>query len=218
MSGDFAVIGLGRFGNAVARRLAALNRSVLVVDRNPGKVDDIAPEVDAALCANVTDEATFAELKLERFGCVIVAIGSDSLEHSILATALLKQAGVPRIVARAVTNLHARVLRAIGAHEVVNPEAEMGERLAARLCQPNVLEHLTLDEETNLAEIAVPVAFQGKSLVDLDVRRRHGVSVVAVVREGKVLSNPQPGDVLESGDVMMVMGSSDAIRKLGSLA
>jgi len=218
MSGDFAVIGLGRFGAAVARRLARQNRSVLVVDRNPTKVDALSSDVDAAVCANVTDEAAFAELKLDRFPCVVVAIGSESIEHSILATALLKQSGVPRIVARAVNDLHGRVLRAIGAHEIVNPEAEMGERVAGRLCQPNVLEHIVLDEATTLAEVAAPVPFCGKTLVELDVRRRHGISVVAIVRGGKVLANPQPGEVLELGDELMVLGTPEAVGKLGSLA
>ena len=218
MSGDFAVIGLGRFGAAVARRLARQNRSVLVVDRNPDRVDAIASEVDAAICANVTDEVTFAELKLERFPCVVVAIGSESIEHSILATALVKQRGVPRIVARAVNDLHGRVLRAIGAPEIVNPEGEMGERLAGRLCHPNLLDHIMLDESTTLAEVAVPVSFHGKTLVELDVRRRYGVSVVALMRDGSVVSNPEPGETLRPRDEMMVLGASDAVRKLGSIA
>ncbi len=218
MGGDFAVIGLGRFGRAVAARLAALRQSVLVVDRDPRKVEELAPVVDAAVCANATDEAAFAELKFERFACVIVAIGAESLENSILTTALLKQRGVPRIVARAVTDLHGRVLRAIGAHEVVNPEGEMGERLAARLSQPNVLEQLAFDENTSLAEVEAPAAFHGKSLVDLDVRNRFKVSVVAVRREGEVISNPRPGDVFQQGDVMIVIGSPDAVRRMGSLA
>lgn len=218
MSGDFAVIGLGRFGISVARRLARQNRSVLVVDRNPQRVDNIAAEVDAAVCANVTDEAAFAELKLERFPCVVVAIGAESIEHSILVTALLKQRGVPRIVARAVNDLHGRVLRAIGANEIVNPEAEMGERLAGRLCQPNLLEHIMLDEKTTLAEMAAPTSFHGRTLVELDVRRRFGVSVVALMRDGDVVSNPQPGETIRPGDEMMVLGSPDAVQKIGSLA
>lgn len=218
MSGDYAVIGLGRFGRSVALGLARMRQAVLVVDRNETSVEAVAPHVDAAICADATNEKAFEELKLERFGCVVVAIGAESMEASILTTALLRQKGIPRIVARAVNDLHARVLRAIGAHEIVNPEKEMGERVAARLTQPNVLEQLQFDERTTLAEVAAPEAFHGKNLVELDVRKRYRVSVVAIRRGQEVNANPRPTDSLQSGDILIVIGSRDAVKKLGNLA
>ena len=218
MAGDFAVIGLGRFGRAVAERLVRSRQAVLVVDQDPRKVEQLAPLVDAAICANATDAAQLEELRLARFATVVVAIGAESVESSILTTALLRQLGVPRIVARAVNDLHGRVLHAIGANEVVNPEAEMGERLAARLSHPNVLDQLAFDDNTTLAEMDVPASFHGKGLVELDVRKRHRVSVVAVRRGGAVLSSPRTGDVFQPGDSMLVIGSPDAVRKLGSVA
>jgi trk/ktr system potassium uptake protein len=218
MSGDFAVIGLGRFGRAVALGLVGQKQSVLALDTSSDAIEEVAPLVDAAMTADATDEKVCDELKLERFSCVIVAIGAESMESSILATALLRQRGVPRIVARAVTDLHARVLRAVGAHEVVNPEAEMGARLASRLSQPNVLEQLAFDDNTTVAEIEPPAIFLGRSLVELDVRNRFGVSVVAVRRGDRVVSNPEASETLEPGDMMIVVGSPASVRKLGTMA
>jgi trk system potassium uptake protein len=218
MSGDYAVIGLGRFGRAVALGLARMKQAVLAVDRDPVLVESVAQSVDAAICADATNERAFEELRLERFGCVVVGIGADSLEASILTTALLRQRAIPRIVARAVTDLHGRVLRATGAHEVVNPEQEMGKRLASRLTQPNVLEQLKFDEHTSLVEVAAPEAFHGKSLVDLDVRKRYRVSVVAVRRHGEVIANPRPEDTFQSGDILLVIGSRESVARLGNLA
>lgn len=218
MSGDFAVIGAGRFGRSVAERLASRNRSVLVVDRDPEQVQSLAHLVDAAVCLDATDEQAFAELRLDQYGCVIVAVGADSIEGSVLVTALLRQAGVARIVARAITTLHARVLLAVGAHEVVNPEKSMGEQLADDLCHPNVMSRLQFADGTTLAEVECPQAFGGKSLVDLDVRNRYGVTVVAIRRGGAELSRPDPMMALGAGDVLVVLGTLEAIERLGSLA
>lgn len=155
MSGEFAVIGLGQFGMAVAKSLAKQGQAVLVIDNNMDHVEEIKDEVDAAVRADATDEDALYGLRLEQMSCVIIAIGAHSMESSILATALLSQMGVPRIIARAVNQLHARILNAVGAHEVVDPEQEMGFRLARRLSQPSIVEQLQLGNAT-LAEVEAP--------------------------------------------------------------
>jgi trk system potassium uptake protein TrkA len=216
--GNFVVIGLGMFGRNVALHLASAGQSVLAIDRDQTEVDRVAPELDSVVCADATDETALRELGLERMSCAVVAIGAQSMEASILTTALLRQMGVPRIVARSLTELHTRVLRAVGAHEVVSPEEQMGQRLARRLAEPNVLDRLDLGGEAQLAEVEVPSAFVGKTLVELDVRRRHGVTVVAIRREGQVRATIRQDERFRAGDVMLVIGAADRIRRLASLA
>lgn len=218
MVGQFVVIGLGIFGRTVAVNLARSGHSVLAVDLDQREVDRVAPELDSVVRADATDEQALRELRLERVSCAVVAIGAQSMEASILTTALLRQMGVPRIVARSLSELHARVLRAVGAHEVVSPEEEMGHRLARRLSQPNVLERLELGEDAELVELAAPESFIGKTLVDLKVRQRFGVTVVAVRRAGSVRASLGAGDRLESGDVLVVIGDPEGASRLAALA
>ena len=118
MVGKFLVIGLGRFGSNVAINLARSERAVLAVDRSPKLVQELATIVDSAVCLDSTDAAALRELGIEDVACAVVAIGSESIESSILTTSVLRQMGVPRLIARAVTELHGRVLYAVGAHEV----------------------------------------------------------------------------------------------------
>jgi len=218
MAGEFVVIGLGMFGRNVALHLVRAGQSVLAVDVDLGEVEAIATEIDSAVCADATDEEALAELGIDRMSCAVVAIGTDSTESSILATALLRQLGVPRIVARAVSPLHARVLRAVGAHQVINPEEKMGERLARRLAEPNVLRRLELGEGVDVAEIEAPEVFVGKTLLELDLRRRHGLSVVAIRRGGRVEAAPGGDERLATGDVLVLIGTPESIEQVASLA
>lgn len=218
MQTQYAVIGAGRFGGVVALGLVRQGHSVMVVDNDAAALEGVANDVDAAIRADATDERAFRELRFDRFGCVIVGIGAESMQASILVTALLKQHGVPRIISRSISPLHGRVLRAVGADEVVNPEREMGERLAARLSQPNLVDQLPLGDDTLLAEVGCPEAWHGATLVSLDVRKRFGVSVVALRRSDGVTTNPSPDDELRSDDILVVVGTKDAVRRIGSLA
>lgn len=214
---EFAVVGLGRFGMSVARHLARQGASVMAIDVDAELVEDVVAEVDVAIQADCTDERTLEELRLETMGCVVVAIGADSIEASILTTALMKQIGVPRIVSRAMTELHARILRSVGADEVVNPEEEMGKRLALRLAEPSILEQVELGEN-QLAEVEAPEKFVGKSLIELDIRNKYSVSVMAIQRGDGVIANPRPTEEIETGDVLVVVGAVDCIRRVAALA
>ncbi len=218
MIGEYAVLGLGRFGWSVATTLARQGQSVLGVDADPALVQAISSEVDAAVRCDTTDEHSLAELHLERASCAVVAIGAEHKDASILTTALLRQAGVPRIIARATNDLHARVLLAVGAHEIVNPEKEMGERIARRLSRPSMLEHIPLGDGADLAELEVPEAFVGRTLVELDVRRRFDVSVVAIRRAGKIHSYVLGMGPIEAADVLVVIGPPQSITRLAALA
>lgn len=218
MAGDFVVVGLGMFGRSVAVSLARLDQSVLGIDRNEAVVQSVADEIDRAVCADATDEQALAELPLRQMSCAVVAIGTESLESSILATALLSQMGLPRIVARSVGDLHARVLRAVGAHQVINPEVELGRRLALNLSQPNVLERVELGDQVEIAEIEAPGSFVGRSLVDLDIRRKFGVTVVALRRDERILAGREILEPLKPQDVLVLIGPREAIAGMAALA
>ncbi|MFW6057720.1 MAG: potassium channel family protein [Persicimonas sp.] len=217
MPGEFAVIGLGQFGQTICRSLAAQEQSVLAIDRDMEVVEEAQDYVDAAVQADTTDEEAIFGLRIERMSCVIVAIGAHSMEASIMTTALLAEMDVPRIVARATNDLHSRILHQVGANEVINPEKQMGTRLARRLAQPSIVDQLDIGN-AELAEVEVPERFIGKSLVELDLRNQFRVSVLAIRRGDVVDANPRPQDELESGDILVVIGLPDAINRLASLA
>jgi len=214
--GEFAVIGLGIFGRMVAASLAREGQAVLAIDINEDEVNRMAAELDAVVRADATDEAALRELRLDRVSCAVVAIGAESMEASILATALLRQIGVPRIVARSLSELHARVLRAVGAHEVVSPEVEMGQRLAYRLSHPNVLDRVDLGDNAELVELEVPAQYVGKTLVEIDVRRRFDVTVVAIHRGGRIVANPSRDEVFQAGEILVVIGSTGAVSRFAA--
>jgi len=216
MVGEFVVIGLGMFGRMVATSLAREGQAVLAIDINEDEVNRMAAELDAVVRADATDEAALRELRLDRVSCAVVAIGAESMEASILATALLRQIGVPRIVARSLSELHARVLRAVGAHEVVSPEVEMGQRLAYRLSHPNVLDRVDLGDNAELVELEVPAQYVGKTLVEIDVRRRFDVTVVAIHRGGRIVANPSRDEVFQAGEILVVIGSTGAVSRFAA--
>jgi len=218
MAKQFAVIGLGVFGRNVALQLKLLGQEVLAIDMDEQLVNATAGEIETVVRADATDEGALRELHFDAVSCAVVAIGAESIEASILTTTLLRQIGVPQIVARSVNSLHARALRAVGAHVVVRPEEEMGARLARRLAQPNVLERIELGPDVELAEIESPTEFVDRSLVELEVRRKYAVSVVAVRRGDRILANLDSSERMRSGDTLVIIGAPQAIAKLASRA
>lgn len=214
---EFVVIGLGIFGRNVAQHVARAGHAVLAVDADQSAVDRMATDLSSVARADATDEEALRDLGVERMSCAVVALGADSMEASILTTALLRQMGVPRIVARSLSELHARILRAVGAHEVVNPEEEMGERLARRLTEPSVLERLNLGGDAEFAEMEMPAAFVGKTPVELDIRRAYGLTVVAIRRAGRIHASLRESDRFREGDVMLVIGAAGDIQRVAAL-
>ena len=208
-----AVIGLGQFGMAVARHLHRFGQEVLAVDTDRDQIEEIADLVDAAVCLDATDERALGGLELQHYDTVVVAMGAHSVEASILTTTLLRQSGVPHIVARAKDRLHARVLRAVGAHEVIDPEEEMGHRLAEKLTYPNVIDELELGDAT-VAELLAPTPMVGKTLAQLQIRNRYGATVLAIRRGDGVHPNPSADHVVQADDILVVLGKQDDVRKM----
>lgn len=210
---EFAVIGLGRFGRAVVRSLAAAGQAVLAIDRDPLRIEQVADEAESTAQVDTTDERAVAALRLGRMACVVVTIGSRATEASLLTTAILRDSEVPRIVARSFDARHARLLLGIGAHEVINPEDEVGYRLALRLAHPGIVDLLQCAGAV-VAQVEAPEAFAGRRLDELDPLRRLGATVLVLTRGERLIPNPPPDQRLESGDRLVVLGSDDAVREL----
>jgi trk system potassium uptake protein TrkA len=218
MSGDFAVIGLGQFGRAVALHLVDQGEAVLAIDLDAERAKLVEASVDAVVVADATEEAALVELGLERMSCVVVAMGVRAKDTSIMVTALLRQRGVRRVVSRATSDLHGRVLLAVGAHEIVNPEQQMGARLAHHLANPHVVDQFALGRDFVVAEIEAPEAYVGRTLRELGLRQKASISVVLIRRGAQVISTIDPDERLVSGDVLVVLGTPAAVRHFAALA
>lgn len=216
MGSEYLVIGAGQFGRSVAENLRRLGQSVLVVDIQQKIIEGIADEVDAAVAADATDEAALVELKAASVTTAIVTIGTEAVEASILATALLKQLGVPRIIARSTNPLHGRVLHSVGADEVIAPEEEIGRRLATRLAHPTIKDQLDLGN-ASLAEVRVPERFAGQSLRELNIRQRYNVTVIGIQRDGQIVPNPRADEKLAGSDVLLIIGATDAVQAVADM-
>jgi trk system potassium uptake protein TrkA len=208
-----AVLGLGRFGQSVARELTRLGHDVLAVDSSEKIVQEIADEVTHAVEADVTDEDALRELGLGDYDTVIVGISSD-LEASILATVLVKRLGAKRIIAKAANDLHGSILEQVGAHRVVYPERETGVRVAHSFAAPGVRDYLDAAPGYGFARMAVPDAFAGRTLGDLDLRGTCGVTPMALYRGSSVTLHPHPSETLRAGDALIVAGLDEDLERL----
>lgn len=207
---QYLVLGLGRFGSSVAQHLCQLGHEVLAVDSDETLVEDAAEYATQAIQADATDEAALREIDPASFDAAVVAMGSN-IRDSILVTVLCKEAGVPLVIAKAVDDLHAKVLRKVGADRVVFPERDMGQRLARALDTPNILELIELSGDFRIAEMVVPERWVGRSLADVNVRRDYGLSVIGIRRNGAFIASPGAEEVFRVGDILLVLGQQKDI-------
>jgi trk system potassium uptake protein TrkA len=210
------VLGLGRFGGAVAAELGRLGFEVLGVDANARNVQQYARLVTHVVEADATSSEALRQLGAAEVRHAVVGIGSD-IEASILATAALEDIGVANIWAKAVTKAHGRILERVGAHHVVYPEHDMGHRVA-HLLGGRMIDWLQLDEQFALVETIVPGALAGRSLQDVGVRAKYGVTVVCVKPAGESFTYATPDTVMELGDVLVVAGPTEAAEAFARLA
>jgi trk system potassium uptake protein TrkA len=222
----FAVIGLGRFGQTLARTLAKNGAEVIAIDTSLEAVDDVREAVTLSLRMDATDDKALLAQDIDKMDAVIVAIG-QGFEAKSLCVAVLKQMGVKRIICRAESEVMARIIKAIGADEVIYPEEESALRLAQRLVAPNIVDYVELAEGHSLVQFEAPRAFHGRQIVELDLRRKYEVNLVAVKRrmpikgpdgkviyQEKVIDIPRPTDKIEPNDILIVVGSDENILKL----
>lgn len=222
----YAVIGLGRFGSRLARLLAEADAEVIAIDGKPDLVENLRDDVSLAVCLDSTDEAALRAQGIDKVDVAIVGIGT-AFEAAALTTVILKQFGVPQIIARATTSTRGQILSRIGADHIVNPERESAERWRDRLLAPAIMERSVLAEGYSMVQANAPASFHGKSLAELAVGNRYKVLIVAIRRtvtetdsEGNehersfVLTAPGPDTIIEPGDILVVIGSDEAIESL----
>lgn len=215
-----AVVGMGLFGKSLAINLARGGAEVIAVDANLDLVDDVKDEVALAVKLDATDEKELRTQGIHEVDILVASIG-DNFEANQLLVILAKQMGIRRVVARAPSPVHARILRMIGADEVVMPEEQAAEEAARRLIQPSLKGYFELIEGYSIAEIETPENFVGKSLAELDLKVKYRINLVAITRpgagpEGKDAINAVPlgTDVLKAGDLLAVAGRDEDIKAL----
>ncbi len=209
---QFVIIGLGRFGSSLGQELIKLGYEVLGVDRDEEKVQELSHILTHAVVADATEEEVLRSIGARNFDCGVVAIGDD-IQASILATILLKDLGVKKVVAKAVSDLHGRVLERVGVDRIIYPERDMGIRVAHQLVSPNLLDYIELSKQYTIAELAVPQCLSGKSLDDVNPRGRFGCSIVAINKPKGIIIAPVAKDVLSTNDVMVVIGTNQQIEQ-----
>ncbi|HHW17652.1 MAG TPA: TrkA family potassium uptake protein [Firmicutes bacterium] len=215
MAKQFAVIGLGRFGGSLARTLARLGAEVLAVDVDEEKVKAIAPVVTQAVQADATDESVLRELGLKNFDVVVVAI--SAFEASLLVTLFLKELGVKRVVVKAASEEHGKILERVGADTIVFPEKDMGERVAYSLVSGSVIDYLELSEDYGVVEIAVAGGLVGRTLRNLNLRNRMGLNVMAIKRNDTVNVYVNPDEPLREGDILVAIGPNEGVHRLNQI-
>lgn len=211
---SFVIIGVGRFGENLARTLFKLGHEVLAIDEREDRIQQVSEYVTHAVCGNILDEHVLRSLGVRNFDCVIVALSED-MGASVLVTLMLKELGVRYIVTRATSDLHRRVLEKMGADRVVFPEQDMGTRLAQNLAAVNILDYIELSEEYSIVETRVSEHWKGKSLRELNVRTRYGVNVVAIKSADESIDvSPDPGKPLKKDDTLVIIGANDDLGNL----
>ena len=210
------VVGLGRFGKEAARRLCELGCEVLAIDNHSELVQQISNEVTQAVVADGKDKDVLRALGVRDFECAIVAIG-DNLADSVLVTMNLKELGIGRIICKASNETHRQVLKKLGADQVVIPEQENASRLARSLASRNVLDYIELSEDYGIVEVPAPGPWLDKSLIELNVRAKLGVNILAVRRGGEITVSPSADFRILQDDVLVVLGDTVAINAMQKL-
>ncbi|MGQ9673234.1 MAG: potassium channel family protein [Candidatus Aminicenantales bacterium] len=214
----FAIIGLGSFGSNIARTLYERGHEVLAIDKDKEKIELAKSFSTHAVLMDSADKESLEAVGIREMDIVVVSLGPE-MEASILTVLHLHELGIKRIIAKALTEDHAKILEAVGATEVIYPEKDMAIRTALRLTNPNVLECLPLMSGISIQEIAPPEKFIGKSLKELDLRNKYGIQVIAV-RElvpERTIYVPRADFIIKDSDVLIVMGEEKQLDKLMSL-
>ena len=220
----FIIIGLGSFGASLAQKLTALGNEVIGIDINMSKVDAYKEKITYTICMDATDEFTVSGLPLKETDVVLVAIGENQ-GANIMATALLKNFKVKRLISRSINPLHEKVLQAIGVNEIVHPEEETAERWTKKLSLSNVVDSFELSDDYIIIEAKVPVDFIGKTIMEVGFRKDFNILVLTIIREvevksilgktrteTKVLGVAAANDILERDDVLVLYGSKNDLQ------
>lgn len=212
---NFAVIGCGRFGRAVAKTLYKLGYDVLAVDIDKDVIQQISEDVTRAVTAEV-DEEVFRKIGVGECDVAVVSIGSN-VEHSVIATLIIKELGVPYIVCKAGNDIQEKILYKIGADKVIMPEREMGEKIAKNLVTKNFLDKINLDPEYSMGELNVPQSWIGKSIAELDVRKNYNINILAIRRKDYLDTVPEAALIFREGWKIIIVGKNDDLDRMGEI-
>ncbi len=206
------LIGLGRFGRHIAMKLNDLNQEVLAIDSNEERVNAVLPFVTSAQIGDSTNEEFLASLGIRNFDTCIVAIG-DNFQNSLETAYLLKELGAKKVIARASRGVQEKFLLRNGADEVVYPEKQLAAWVAIRCTSQHILDYIELDQDYSIFELSVPAEWNGKSVLQLDIRRKYGINILGVREHGTLNMNVTPDTVLGKGKSILVLGSQKAVQK-----
>lgn len=215
MEKQYAVLGLGSFGESVALTLENMGCDVLVMDDSYEKIQEISDKVSYAMKADISDPDALQALGGKNLDGVVVAV-SENLEAGIMATMLCKEMGIPLVVAKAKNKLQGAILKRVGADRIVYPEIEMGSRVAKSLVSREFMDWIELSNDYSMVEIAVPDKWVGRNLVDINVRERLGINVVGIIINGKIDVTLDPQKPLPEGGILIVIGANDVLEKFDS--
>lgn len=206
------LIGLGRFGRHIAMKLNEMKHEVMAIDNDEQRVNDSLPIVTSALIGDSTNEDFLSSLGIRNFDACIVAIGDD-FQNSLETASLLKELGAKKVIARAATDVQEKFLLRNGADEVVYPEKQLAAWTAIRCSMDHITDYFELDGDHSIVELTIPKNWHAQSILDLDIRRKHGVNILGIRKDGKLNLNVPPETVLSAGETILVLGSRKAIQK-----
>lgn len=209
----YAVFGLGRYGRAVAEELVKNGADVIAVDINEERVDDAAQTIPVCKCADVTEPEVIDKLDIAEVDVVIIAM-ANSLEATVMAITLCKEAGVPTVIAKCVEEMHGKIFERVGADRVVFPEKEAGTRLGKNLLSSGFVDIVELSKDASMVEVRVKNEWIGKNLVQLNLRKKYSINVVAVIKGEEVITNIDPEMPIENGMKMIVIADVNKLERL----
>ncbi len=209
----YAVLGLGRYGFSVAKELADSGADVIAIDTNQNIVDDAAVFIPVCKCADITDEDVIKQLGIESIDVVIIAMAGN-LEASVMATAICKDLGVKTVIAKCADEMHKKILSKVGADIVVFPEKESGIRLAKNLLSSGFVDMIELSEDVSIIEFDIKSEWVGKSLVELNLRKKYSINVVAIKTDNKIISEFDPEMPLPNSSKLIIIANTNKLKKL----
>lgn len=214
MAKQFGIIGLGRFGSSVAITLEKLGYQVLAIDKNEDKINSVKDFVTYAKQTDATDTESLKEAGIGNCDVVVVAIGGD-MQNSILTTIVLKEMGIKRLIVKASNAMHGKVLEKIGVEKIVYPEKDTGIRVAHQLVSSNILEFIQISHDYSMEEIKISEALQGKTLKDMNLRKKYEIEVLAIKRKEKLILIPNSEEEMVLNDLLIIIGKTENIREFG---
>lgn len=223
----FAVIGLGKFGSAIAKTLAEAKKDVIAIDEDEDRVEEISAIVTHAVQLNATNGQSLKEIGIEDVDVAIVSVGEDLAASIMICSYLKNDLKIKKVIAKASDNKHANVLKKLSVDMIVHPERESAERLVEKLISPNIFDIIEISDNFSIVEILSPDVFADKSIAEIDLRRRHNVNLIAIKRKNPILNeneqsdfleetiiNPPSAEVIIKGDILVLVGDNQSIENV----